>query len=129
MTLKKIKNKPMSDKIIYIIFGIMLIIYGVDIIYNPEQTWHGYPIDYTMVRIPYGLFIIVLGIYIIKNGIEKNRRKYEKEYYICPECEKIYEPKDFLIPICPECEVELEELEGFYNRHPELRKDDGGGNK
>ena len=64
-----------------------------------------------------GLFFIVLIGALIYHFIIKN----EKEF-ICPRCLKPFTVNRPSTPKCPDCNIEAEILQGFYDRHPELKE-------
>nr|WP_321260332.1 hypothetical protein [uncultured Pseudodesulfovibrio sp.] len=41
--------------------------------------------------------------------------------HICPKCETAVDFRNVGNHTCPKCQTELEPLEGFYERHPELK--------
>ena len=47
--------------------------------------------------------------------------KIDPEYVICGNCRHVSEQKSESISRCKKCGGKLEYLEGFYDRHPELR--------
>ena len=53
---------------------------------------------------------------------EKNSEEAER-IMICPGCEEVAYAWEIPGLRCPNCEVNLENLEGFYDRHPELIKE------
>ncbi|WP_320172309.1 hypothetical protein [Maridesulfovibrio sp.] len=64
-----------------------------------------------------------LGIFFVFFGLlHKFPKKYHEEGLICPKCLTPYglgrAPKSGK---CKNCDVELEPIDGFYDRHPELR--------
>ena len=44
-----------------------------------------------------------------------------QKFLICPKCQNTYYKDDVKDKICTTCNVSLEKLEGFYERHPELK--------
>ena len=53
----------------------------------------------------------------------KNRAKLKSndKYVICKICHKAFSIENVPDNKCPKCNIELEELNGFYDRHPELK--------
>jgi Uma2 family endonuclease len=45
----------------------------------------------------------------------------EPETVICSNCKEVIEKEKVPEPICRKCGGRLEEIEGFYDRHPDLR--------
>ena len=70
---------------------------------------------------------MVLGIFFIwssfqKKAIEAEKKaKDDKIVLMCPRCVRPFYKKDCPLSNCPECQTDLEELSGFYERHPELK--------
>jgi hypothetical protein len=46
----------------------------------------------------------------------------EDTFYICPNCQQVYQEQLEAVT-CGICKVPLEELTGFYERHPEKKQD------
>jgi hypothetical protein len=45
----------------------------------------------------------------------------EITYMICRTCQEVYEKRDVPFQTCIKCKATLEVLEGFYERHPDLK--------
>lgn len=99
---------------------VTLVLYGVLIILEPDQYWHGYGVwtDFTRVKWVIGPFLIVMGIYYFLAGkkIKKKEIKLGKERknLICPKCKRTY-PIEKKNPIeqCPKCNLNLLTLDEF----------------
>ena len=54
------------------------------------------------------------------------RKKYgtKNRTMMCPRCVKPFELESVKNGICPVCGIDLEELFGFYDRHPKLKEDE-----
>ncbi len=103
---------------------------GILIIINPSfysSYLHQY-LDFTEIKWPFGGGLIILGASFIwssfrKEAIEAEKKaKEEKKVYMCPRCVKPFRKKDCPALKCPDCGSQLEELAGFYERHPELKE-------
>jgi uncharacterized CHY-type Zn-finger protein len=114
----------------YIILGVLLGLFGFGIIINPS-IYHSafrYQFDFTEIKWPFGGGLIILGCFFIwssfrKKAIETEKKaKDEKKILMCPMCIKPYNKKDCQNLKCPDCQAPLEDLSGFYERHPDLRK-------
>jgi len=46
-----------------------------------------------------------------------------KQGYICPNCEETVERTGTKEISCPKCGTKMEKLNGFYERHPELKEE------
>ena len=111
------------NRILYLLLGIVLAASGYGIIVQPR--WHSskfdYYFDFTGIHIPFGSAIIVIGIIFIWLALRKKAKDYEDKVLICPKCKEPFNKKDVPGERCPRCNVNLEEIEGFYDRHPELK--------
>jgi hypothetical protein len=116
----------------FILMGLILGIFGVLIIIDPafySSYLHQY-VDLSDVRWQVGLFFIVLGVLFVGSSFRKKAVEAENEYkdqikvLMCPSCVKPFQKKNVPELKCPECERNLEDLVGFYDRHPELKEDE-----
>ncbi len=100
--------------------GIMCISLGILFIINPVLYDYmlGYQWDLSTVKWPLSICLFVMGILCFYSFI-----KYKKfnEFLICPKCVKTYYKYDLVDNKCLDCGVEVEELDGFFERHPELK--------
>ena len=108
-----------------IFLSIVLIAYGFKILYKPKffDTKYGMFHDYTSIKWPLGIFMIVSGLLVVALTFYKKVEKYRNinRVLMCKTCVKPYYKKDTPDLRCPNCHGELEKLEGFYDRHPELK--------
>lgn len=114
----------MANKIFMIILGISLFGFGFGIILNPEfyDSKHQFYYDFNEIRLPFGGFLIVIGSLFLILALKKKSKEFEPKFLICAKCLKPLHLHAVKNNKCPECEGELENLEGFYDRHPELRE-------
>ena len=102
---------------------------GALIIINPSfySSYLNREVDFTSIKWPFGGGLIILGLFFIwssfsKKAIEAAKNAADaKTVLMCPKCVKPFYKKDCQDLICPECQGPLEELSGFYERHPELK--------
>ena len=114
---------------LFIIFGLLLVAFGVGIIINPTIYHSGlrYSFDFTEIKWPFGIFIIGLGITFVVTAFRRQAIEYEKiqagleKVLMCPACVEPHKKKDAPELKCPACNGDLEDLVGFYERHPELK--------
>ena len=111
--------------------GIVWGLLGVLIIINPSfySSYLNREVDFTSIRWPFGGGLIILGVFFMwysfrKETIEAEKKaRDDKKVLMCPRCIKPFYKKDCQDLICPECQGLLEDLSGFYERHPELKND------
>ena len=117
------------NKIYYILMGAVWGLLGILIIINPSfySSYLNREVDFTAIRWPFGGGLIILGVFFIfssfrKKTIEAEKKlKDGKKVLMCPKCIKPFYRKDCQDLTCPECQCQLEELSGFYERHPEFK--------
>ena len=68
-----------------------------------------------------GILLIIFGIFLSITVIRKSKWKSVSDYLICKKCLTTYIRSEIKKNSCPKCEVSLYELDGFYERHPELK--------
>ena len=111
------------NRFIVILTGLVTAIFGLSVITGPRfyDRLYGRYWDFTEVKIPFGGALIVIGIIFFWSALRKKAKDFEDKFLICPKCKTPFNQKDVPDSRCPKCEVELEDLEGFYERHPELK--------
>lgn len=115
----------MTNKIFIIILGISLFGFGLGIILNPDfyDSKHQFHYDFSQIRFPFGGFLVVIGSLFLILALKKKSKELGPEFLICAKCLKPLYKQTVIDNKCPECEGELENLEGFYDRHPELKEE------
>lgn len=63
---------------------------------------------------------LAIGTFVFLASWWWQASKKEMTYVICCSCQEIYEKGEALLQTCSKCKGQLEDLEGFYERHPEL---------
>ena len=104
-------------------------LFGLGIFINPIIYHKGlhFNFDFAEIKWPFGGGLIIFGVFFIwssfrKKTIEAEKKaKDDKKVLMCSKCIKPFYKKDCQDLICPECQGPLEELSGFYERHPELK--------
>jgi len=117
------------SRIFFIILGSVWGLVGILIIISPTfySSYFHRNLDFTEVKWPLGIGLIVLGSLFVwssfrKKAIEaEEKAKDEKTVLMCPKCVKPFYKKDCPTLHCPDCGTPVEQLEGFYDRHPELK--------
>ena len=113
----------------YILLGISMGVFGLCILINPTFYHSGleYRFDFTEVRWLFGGGLVILGILFILSSFRKQAIEAEKKVkddnrvLMCPKCLKPIYKKNAPDLKCSSCGNPLEDLEGFYERHPELK--------
>ena len=117
------------DKFLHRTVGIIMILSGTSIWLKPiiHSRHYGMILDFTDIKWPFGGGFIVVGVFSIwssfrKKTIEEEQKiKEEKKVLMCPQCLKPFYKRDCNDLKCPQCQATLEDLSGFYERHPELK--------
>ena len=108
----------------YILIGISLAIFGIGILYDPifHDTKHNFIHDFTEVKWPFGVFLTLLGFSFLYFSLRKRPDSSASGFLICSSCRHPIDKKNITENLCPTCGADLEELDGFYERHPELKE-------
>ena len=113
----------MSQKILSLLLGTSLILYGIFTII--QRGYYSSKFDFYFDFGPYhyllGAFITIVGVLFVYTSLRTKAKAFEDDILICPKCEASFNRKDITDQNCPQCNVKLEELEGFYERHPALK--------
>ncbi len=87
-----------------------------------DPTWtskYGIEFDVSDYNIPWAIVLVTTGIYSL--WLAWTNRPKAMTMHICPKCETAVDFRNVGNHTCPKCQTELEPLEGFYERHPELK--------
>jgi hypothetical protein len=83
---------------------------------------HGPGVKASLIGKPLGIFLILWGIYFFyKIAATKT---IEIIGYKCISCGKVFELEKDSDNSCKDCNNPLEELDGFFERHPEFKEKD-----
>lgn len=118
-----------NGQIIFILMGAVWGLLGFLIIINPVfySSYFNRDLDFTEIKWPFGGGLIILGCFFIWSSFRKKaidaekKARDEKRVLMCPKCVKPFYKKDAPASRCPDCQNLLEDLSGFYERHPELK--------
>jgi hypothetical protein len=99
-----------------ILFAVLMIVWGY--IFYSTGWYSTYDVPVPKFA---GILLIFFGIYFSIAVIRKRKWKSVSDYLICKECLTTYVRSELKNHHCPKCEGSLDELNGFYERHPELK--------
>lgn len=117
------------NRIFFTLMGVVWGLLGFLIIINPifYSSYFNRELNFTDFKWPFGGGLIILGCFFLwssfrKKVIEAEKKfKDEEKILMCPICIKPFYKKDAQALKCPDCQSPLEDLTGFYERHPELK--------
>ncbi len=118
------------NRLFFIIMGLVFGLLGILIIINPiyYSSYFNRELNLTDIKWLYGGGLFIMGCFFLWSSFSKktieaeNRAKDGKIVLMCPKCVKPFYKKDCDDMKCPVCQAPLEELLGFYERHPKLKK-------
>ncbi|MBA3035124.1 MAG: hypothetical protein FP814_01390 [Desulfobacterium sp.] len=116
----------MSKKIFSeILFGVLIILFGTLIYFDTSPSIYGFPVPKSL-----GGFLIILGFFWVFYALLNKKKlittwkkaKEVESIWICPQCLKPEYRQDNPDLKCRVCHTNLEDLDGFYERNPELKE-------
>lgn len=113
----------MFNKIAFLIFGVFLTWLGSEVIRKGGFVLYGHYVSFADSKVISGSALIAFGILFIWFALKRKAQDFKGKFLVCPKCKDSFNQKDVPNSRCPNCAVELEDLEGFYDRHPELKKE------
>lgn len=108
----------MNYRALYILAGLTTIFTGY--ITYKDSWWYlqGFKVPRSV-----GVMLISFGCILMAVGIFKKKMISAYDTIMkCPECLKVYRETEAINNKCPNCGYELEPLEGFFERHPSIKK-------
>lgn len=106
----------------FLVLGIGAVSGGIGIYRDPLWCSAKYQIcsDMSGYNVQVGTFLIIGGLAVIGSILLK--RRYDgDDILMCPECMVPIAKKNTPSGKCQKCDAHMEPLEGFYERHPELK--------
>lgn len=108
---------------IWFALGLLLVVFGLNIVVDPIVPHYDISIDIRPFQIPVAISSTGIGLYLFWASFTSKR--YDgNDVLMCPRCNGSFERKNVQENKCPKCDVDLEPLEGFYERHPEMKDED-----
>lgn len=107
------------DRLFFLIVGLLMILVGIDVFHRKSFFYYGADVPLGNSNFVSAL-IIIFGIILIVFAFMKKIHLTKKEkYYKCIQCGTVFAEDIQEESTCPNCGNEVEDLEGFYDRHPE----------
>jgi hypothetical protein len=69
------------------------------------------------------IFFLFLGLFFFLMAAFRRSGPIVQGIVICPKCMNSFYEKDTENMVCPKCKGVLENIKGFYERHPELKNE------
>jgi phage FluMu protein Com len=107
----------------YLAVGFVLIVFGVMALYEGGFSFHGVfgPISKLT-----AIGIIVFGVIMMRSGYKNvtsdNAPQKRDKFLKCNRCGHVYHFHEVQNKKCPKCSEDVENIEGFFERHPEFRE-------
>jgi len=109
-------------KVFTFIIGAWLSIIGFCLVIGQDYHLRGVKLDFGGANIIVGVLLFVIGISVIIFALRRKVKDFEDKVAICSQCGQTSEITNVSNMRCPKCDGKLEDLDGFFDRHPELRK-------
>jgi hypothetical protein len=115
----------LKSRIIYILAGILLFMASLITLEKDYFNWYGKRFFIGKGKYAVAIAIMISGLSAIFLALRKNFKPfYFTTYLKCLGCNKLFEDKKTSNFLCPHCGGQLEELNGFYDRHPEFKEEE-----
>ena len=88
--------------------------------YGHVIAYDGLAIFICLLMIIVGGFFFIFGTNRVIASITTETNKVEN--YICPNCQTLWPAYEIDDTFCVKCQVALEDLDGFFERHPDLKE-------
>lgn len=121
--MRYVVNMKITPKIFFAIFAIASFLLGIFVVFERGYNHHGIFIDLSKSYITVSvLFFVISIIFLFLAYREKIGANYDSEKnYMCSECLKPFSENQITDDKCPICGSKVENLKGFYDRHPNLK--------
>lgn len=118
-----------SNRILSVFTGVLLAFLGRTVLV--KGGFYGYTygryFEFGRLRWLVGGLLMLSGLVLTWTGISpRSRYSRTSSTMVCPKCERPYDARERQMMTCETCKVRLEPVEGFYDRHPELKKPGDG---
>jgi uncharacterized paraquat-inducible protein A len=111
----------MIHRFVFIAIGLLVFLSGADI-FN-RQAFYYFGVNVKIENSTFvAILVMIFGVLFLLAGFKKNFSLTKKEkYYKCSRCGMLISEEFQKNLTCPKCGSRLEDLHGFYERHPELK--------
>lgn len=118
MKKQKTNTTPFLRRLFFIGLGCLTIWLGVHYYIHQWDSRYGFPISKGA-----GVVLSIFGVLILLYGLIRRNipKSYDDDFVICLDCRASFYAKEVSENTCPNCNGRIENVEGFYDRHPELR--------
>jgi hypothetical protein len=109
----------MKRKLENLIFGISFTAYGIYTLFQEGDflIFRGAKIH----RLTYGSIFLVIGFFALLMYYLKRPGPSDQEFVMCIKCKESFYRKDAPNATCPKCGGTIENMNGIFDRHPELQ--------
>lgn len=109
-------------KLFVLIIGAWIAVIGVYLIIGKDYYLLGIKVGFDKVNFLVGLLFLFIGIWIFIFGLKTEAKDFEERVTICSRCAQPLDMKELVNMRCPKCGGKLEDLDGYFERHPEHKK-------
>ncbi len=110
----------MVYRLFLLIIGVSVVFTGLNVFKKSTFSFHGIDIYIGKNNYIITLLIIFFGlVFIISAFRKKEDLEGEFTYLKCPKCGEVFSKKKSKNKTCKRCGTALEDLDGFFDRHPE----------
>jgi len=109
----------MNTRTSYIVCGLSLGIVGLSMFSSGWDSKYNVELPKLV-----GILVAVFGVFLFAFGVlKKNIVDFENTIMKCPKCFFIASRWELKNNQCPQCKAGLEDLKGFFRRHPEHKEE------
>ena len=108
----------MIQRIFFTTAGIISVVAGFLAMQDGKFYYRGYVVDLSENKISLGIFLFVFAGVFLFLALRGNR---PEKYVMCASCTTPFRKADLEGSHCPACGGTVEDLDEFYNRHPEMK--------
>ncbi len=116
----------MRIKSFEIIISLTMITTSILSLNSDQSYFKGFPVyhwvEYVILAVGFLLPICAWLLRTSKKDVTAEQEKTnDMRVFICPQCETASSFAEVRNKMCPQCNIKMEPLDGFYDRHPEMK--------